>query len=50
MGDSAIYVYGSYVFALLTLGGEVLFVLRRQRLGRPHERADTPGSEPQVPR
>lgn len=31
MGGYALYVWGSYVLALLAIGGEVLFLLRRKR-------------------
>ena len=32
MGDYAFYVWGSYALTLMAMGGEVLFLLRRQRL------------------
>ena len=31
MGGYALYVWGSYLFALLAIGGEVLFLLRRKK-------------------
>lgn len=31
MGGYAFYVWGSYLVTLLTIGGEVVFLLRRKR-------------------
>ena len=31
MGGYALYVWGSYLLALLAIGGEVLFLLRRKK-------------------
>jgi len=31
MGGYAFYVWGSYLVALLTMGGEVVFLLRRRK-------------------
>ena len=31
MGGYALYVWGSYLFALLAIGGEVVFLLRRKK-------------------
>lgn len=38
MGGYAFYVWGSYLLALLALGGEVVFLLRRRKalLARTH--------------
>jgi heme exporter protein D len=32
MGGYALYVWGSYLLALLAIGGEVLFLVRRKNL------------------
>ena len=34
MGGYAFYVWGSYVLALLVMGGEVLLLLRRKKRSR----------------
>jgi heme exporter protein CcmD len=34
MGGYAFYVWGSYALTLMAMGGEVLFLLRRQRARR----------------
>lgn len=41
MGGYAFYVWGSYLLALLALGGEVVFLLRRRKalLARTHARS-----------
>jgi heme exporter protein D len=41
MGGYAFYVWGSYLIALLALGGEVVFLLRRRKLvlTRTHQRS-----------
>jgi heme exporter protein D len=36
MGGYALYVWGSYAFALLAIGGEVLLLLRRKRFCQTH--------------
>lgn len=34
MGGYALYVWGSYLLALLAIGGEVLFLLRRKKFSQ----------------
>ena len=50
MGDSAIYVWGSYILTLLTLLGEVLLLLRRSRATRQDLSAAAIGREQEVTR
>jgi heme exporter protein D len=39
MGGYALYVWGSYLFALLAIGGEVLFLLRRRKFCQRERKA-----------
>jgi heme exporter protein D len=43
MGGYAFYVWGSYLAALILMGGELAFLLRPRKLSRP-QRQSSPGA------